>query len=464
MFRISGIMNLNQYKNIYFVGIGGIGMSALARYFNNKNLNILGYDKYRSPLCISLESENIHINYTDDIHFIPSYIKKNNKETLIVYTPAIPNSNQQFSYFKDNGYNILKRSDLLAKVTKDNFTIAIAGTHGKTTTSSILAHILHNSDIDCTAFLGGICSNYNSNLILGTKNSIVVVEADEFDRSFLSLNPDIAVITSIAPDHLDIYKTTENLMSAFTDFTKKIKSGGTLFLEESIDTTIIDRDDISVLNYSTSAIADISSKNIFSRDDVMHFEVLFKEETITDFQLKMGGEHNVSNALAAISISKKLNVSNEDIIQSIKSFNGIKRRFETHISNNEVIFIDDYAHHPQEIEKSILAVRNMYSDREITVIFQPHLYSRTNDFMDDFASSLSLTDKLILLEIYAARECKIEGVSSDVLLQKCKVQEKKLSTKKEVLSLIEKNKVDVLLTLGAGDISTIVEPLKVKLS
>lgn len=457
-------MNLYQYKNIYFVGIGGIGMSALARYLNKRNLNIFGYDKIRSPLCLDLESENIHINYTDDINFIPSDIKENIEETLVVYTPAIPIRNHQFSYFKDNRYRILKRSELLGKLTQDNFTIAIAGTHGKTTTSSILAHILYNSNIDCTAFLGGISSNYNSNLILGTKNSIIVVEADEFDRSFLTLNPDIAVITSVAPDHLDIYKNKENLENAFTDFTNKIKSGGTLFLEDSVDTTIIDRNDISIIKYSTSTITDISCKNIITRDEIMHFDVLFGEEIVTDFKLRMGGEYNVSNALAAISISKKLNVSNENIVQSINSFTGIERRFETHISNDEVIFIDDYAHHPEEIEKSILAVRDMYSDREITVIFQPHLYSRTNDFMDDFASSLSLSDKLILLEIYAAREQEIEGVSSDVLLQKCKVKNKKLSTKNEVLSLIKKNEVDVLLTLGAGDISTIVESLKVKLS
>ena len=457
-------MNLYKYKNIYFVGIGGIGMSALARYFNKRNLNILGYDKVRTPLCLDLESENIHINYTDDINLIPVDVKQNKEETLVVYTPAIPISNHQFSYFKDNGYKILKRSELLGKITQDNFTIAIAGTHGKTTTSSILAHILYNSNIDCTAFLGGICSNYNSNLILGTKNSLVVVEADEYDRSFLTLNPDIAVITSVAPDHLDIYKNKENLKSAFTDFTNKIKSGGTLFLEDSVDTTMIDRNDISIIKYSTSNITDISSKNIVSRDEIMHFDVLFGEEIVTDFKLKMGGEYNVSNALAAISISKKLNVSNENIVQSINSFTGIERRFETHLSNDDVIFIDDYAHHPEEIEKSILAVRDMYSDREITVIFQPHLYSRTNDFMDDFASSLSLSDKLILLEIYGAREQEIKGVSSDILLQKCKVKNKKLSTKNEVLSLIKKNEVDVLLTLGAGDISTIVEPLKVKLS
>ena len=457
-------MNLYKYKNIYFVGIGGIGMSALARYFNKRNLNILGYDKVRTPLCLDLESENIHINYTDDINLIPDDVRQNIEETLVVYTPAIPISNHQFSYFKDNGYKILKRSELLGKITQDNFTIAIAGTHGKTTTSSILAHILYNSNIDCTAFLGGICSNYNSNLILGTKNSLVVVEADEYDRSFLTLNPDIAVITSVAPDHLDIYKNKENLKSAFTDFTNKIKSGGTLFLEDSVDTTMIDRNDISIIKYSTSNITDISSKNIVSRDEIMHFDVLFGEEIVTDFKLKMGGEYNVSNALAAISISKKLNVSNENIVQSINSFTGIERRFETHLSNDDVIFIDDYAHHPEEIEKSILAVRDMYSDREITVIFQPHLYSRTNDFMDDFASSLSLSDKLILLEIYGAREQEIKGVSSDILLQKCKVKNKKLSTKNEVLSLIKKNEVDVLLTLGAGDISTIVEPLKVKLS
>ena len=269
------------------------------RYFNSRNINVLGYDKTRSPLCLQLESENIRINYTDDINEIPFEITENIEETLIVYTPAVPKSNQQISCFIDNGYKILKRSDLLAKITQNHFTIAKAGTHGKTTTSSMLAHILHSSNIDCTAFLGGICSNYNSNLILGDKNSVVVVEADEYDRSFLKLKPDIAVITSVDPDHLDIYKNKENLKSAFTDFTNRIKSGGTLFIEESVDTTIIDRDDIDILKYSTSNITDVSSQNIVSRDEIMHFDVLFKQESVTNFKLKMGGEYNVFNALAS---------------------------------------------------------------------------------------------------------------------------------------------------------------------
>ena len=456
-------MNLDQYKNIYFVGIGGIGMSALSRYFNEK-VNVLGYDKVQSDLCLQLESENIDIHYSDSEQNIPNEIKESREETLVVYTPAIPEENKELSYFRNNGYVVVKRSELLGKITENHFTIAVAGTHGKTTTSTMIAHILHHSEVDCTAFLGGISRNYNSNLILGTEKSIVVVEADEYDRSFLTLNPDIAVITSVDADHLDIYKTKESLINAFTDFTNKIKSGGTLFLEENIDTTFITREDISILQYSTSDTSDCRALHILHEDYSMKFDVLFKEELLSSFKLCMGGEYNVHNALVAISVSKLLDIDNERIIKSINTFKGINRRFETHISSEKVVFIDDYAHHPKEVTESILAVKKMYPNRHITVIFQPHLYSRTNDFSDEFARALSLSDRLIILEIYAAREKSIEGVSSEMLLNKCTVDDKKLSKLSAVVDCIEDKDIDVLLTLGAGDISTIVNPIKSILS
>lgn len=456
-------MNLEQYKNIYFVGIGGIGMSALSRYFNEK-VNVLGYDKVQSDLCLQLESENIDIHYSDSEQNIPIKIKESRDETLVVYTPAIPEENKQLSYFRKNGYVVVKRSELLGKITENHFTIAVAGTHGKTTTSTMIAHILHHSEVDCTAFLGGISRNYNSNLILGTEKSIIVVEADEYDRSFLTLNPDIAIITSVDADHLDIYKTKESLISAFTDFTNKIKSGGTLFLEENIDTTFITREDILILQYSTSDTSDCSALHILLEDHSMKFDVLFKEELLSSFKLCMGGEYNVNNALVAISVSKLLDIDNERIIKSINTFKGINRRFETHISSEKVVFIDDYAHHPKEVTESILAVKKMYPNRHITVIFQPHLYSRTNDFSDEFARALSLSDRLIILEIYAAREKSIDGVSSEMLLNKCTVDDKKLSKLSAVVEYIESKDIDVLLTLGAGDISRIVNPIKSILS
>ena len=456
-------MNLDQYKNIYFVGIGGIGMSALSRYFNEK-VNVLGYDKVQSDLCLQLESENIDIHYLDSEQNIPNQIKESREETLVVYTPAIPEENKELSYFRNNGYVVVKRSELLGKITENHFTIAVAGTHGKTTTSTMITHILHHSEVDCTAFLGGISRNYNSNLILGTEKSIVVVEADEYDRSFLTLNPDIAVITSVDADHLDIYKTKESLINAFTDFTNKIKSGGTLFLEENIDTTLITREDISILQYSTSDNSDCRALHILHEDYSMKFDVLFKEELLSSFKLCMGGEYNVHNALVAISVSKLLDIDNQRIIESINTFKGIYRRFETHLSSEKVVFIDDYAHHPIEVKESLLAVKKMYPNRHITVIFQPHLYSRTNDFSDEFAIALSLSDRLIILEIYAAREKSIEGVSSEMLLNKCTVDDKKLSKLSAVVDCIEDKDIDVLLTLGAGDISTIVNPLKSILS
>ena len=456
-------MGLLEYKNIYFIGIGGIGMSALSRYFNAKKINIYGYDKVKSTLCSDLEKEGMEIHYSDSVENISVNIKENKQESLVVYTAAIPSENKELSYFKENGFEVLKRSEVLGKITEDNFSIAVAGTHGKTTTSTMIAHVLHNSDVDCTAFLGGISSNYNSNLVLGSVKSIIVVEADEFDRSFLTLSPDVAIITSVDADHLDIYKTKENLLSAFTDFTNKIKTGGILYLEANIDSTFVVRDDITILKYSSNLTSDCTALNISSSTNNMLFDVEINNELISQFKLNMGGEYNVSNALVSIAVAKQLGVNNICLLDGMSSFKGIKRRFETHILSEKIIYIDDYAHHPKEITVSIQAVKQMYPNKKITVLFQPHLYSRTNDFMNEFAVALSLCNHLILLDIYAAREQPINGVSSEVLAEKCNVNKIQLCSLNDVVKLLEGEEVELLLTLGAGDIGTIVGDIKTSL-
>ena len=453
-------MKLKEYKNIYFVGIGGIGMSAIARYFNNKNVNIFGYDRVKSSLCIELENEGMKIHYTEDTN----QISVQKEDTLVIYTPAIPFENTELSYFVKNNYIVMKRSEVLGEITEDHFTIAIAGTHGKTTTSTIIAHILHDSGMDCTAFLGGVSTNYNSNLIFGTEKSVVVVEADEFDRSFLTLNPDVAVITSVDADHLDIYQNKERLISAFSDFTNKIKSGGTLFLEENIDMSVVNRDDISVLKYGLSVSSNCKGTDIYSDRKTMKFQVECNGNTFNDLRLNMGGVYNVMNAVVSVSVANLLEIDSSKIVDGINTFMGIRRRFETHISSDKLVFIDDYAHHPKEVTESINAVKQMYPEREITVVFQPHLHSRTKDFMNEFANSLSLADELILLDIYGAREEEIEGVSSQILLNKCTSTKKELSALDSIVEKIADKEIDVLLTLGAGDISTIIEPLRLRLS
>ena len=453
-------MKLKEYKNIYFVGIGGIGMSAIARYFNNKNVNIFGYDRVKSSLCIELENEGMNIHYAEDTN----QISVQKEDTLVIYTPAIPSENTELSYFVKNNYIVMKRSEVLGKITEDHFTIAIAGTHGKTTTSTMIAHILHDSGIDCTAFLGGVSTNYNSNLIFGTEKSVVVVEADEFDRSFLTLSPDVAVITSVDADHLDIYQNKDRLISVFSDFTHKIKSGGTLFLEENIDMSVVNRDDISVLKYGLSVSSDCKGTDIYSDKKTMKFQVECNGNIFDDLRLNMGGVYNVMNAVASVSVANLLEVDSSKIVDGINTFMGIRRRFETHISSENLVFIDDYAHHPKEVTESINAVKQMYPARKITVVFQPHLYSRTKDFMNEFANSLSLADELILLDIYGAREEEIEGVSSEILLNKCTSVKKELCALDSVVERIADKEIDVLLTLGAGDISTIIEPLRLRLS
>jgi len=449
-------MSLKEYKNIYFVGIGGIGMSALARYFNNKNVNIFGYDRVKSSLCIELENEGMKIHYTEDTN----QISVQKEDTLVIYTPAIPSENTELSYFVRNNYIVMKRSEVLGKITEDHFTIAIAGTHGKTTTSTMIAHILHDSGMDCTAFLGGVSTNYNSNLIFGTEKSVVVVEADEFDRSFLTLNPDVAVITSVDADHLDIYQNKERLISAFSDFTNKIKSGGTLFLEENIDTSIVNRDDISVLKYGLSISSDCKGTYISPDKNTMKFQVECNGNTFDDLRLNMGGVYNVLNAVASVSVANLLEIDSSKIVDGINTFMGIRRRFETHISSDNLVFIDDYAHHPTEIKVVLDGVNSVYKDYEKICVFQPHRVSRLKDLKKEFTHAFKDANKVILLPIYTAGEKIKLGFSylsfAKEIIKNSKVKLFLVDDKFQLAKYIKNNIYGkkIVIGMGAGTIST----------
>ena len=462
-------MNLDLPKHIYLIGIGGIGMSALARYFNAKGKNVCGYDKAQSTLCKQLENEGIKIHYNDGVENIPQIIQNATyNEILVIYTPAIPKQNIELNFFSDKGFKLYKRAEVLGMISKQSYTIAVAGTHGKTTTSAILAHILQNAGKQTTAFLGGISKNYNTNLLLAEKGNILIVEADEYDRSFLQLQPDIAIITSVDVDHLDIYKNKEDLHVAFKQFVSQIKQKGVLLVEESIAIDFPVPEAGAKLSYSASTKADYYAENIKVKAGKMIFDMtalnimpgMTCEKKQEDLELILPGVHNVSNAVAAAAAACYLGLSCEDVIQGLSTFEGIKRRFDVHINNKNLAYVDDYAHHPKEVSSTIIAAKQLFPDREITVIFQPHLFSRTQDFAHDFAESLSLANQLILLDIYPARELPIEGVNAKMLLDLCTNPKKETCSKEELLRVLEQEKLDVLLTLGAGDIDTLVEPIK----
>jgi UDP-N-acetylmuramate--alanine ligase len=462
-------MNLDLYKHIYLIGIGGIGMSALARYFNAKGKNVCGYDKVQSTLCKQLENEGIKIHYNDEVENIPQIIRNATyNEILVIYTPAIAKQNAEFNFFSDKGFKLHKRAEVLGMISKQSYTIAVAGTHGKTTTSAILAHILQNAGKQTTAFLGGISKNYNTNLLLAEKGDILIVEADEYDRSFLQLQPDIVIITSVDVDHLDIYKNKEDLHVAFKQFVSQIKQKGVLLAEESIAIDFAVPEAGAKLSYSASTKADYYAENIKVKEGKMVFDMIAldvtpgmnSEKKQEDLELILPGIHNVSNAVAAAAAACYLGLSFEDITQGLSTFKGIKRRFDVHINSKNLVYVDDYAHHPKEVSSTINATKQLFPDREITVIFQPHLFSRTKDFAQDFAESLSLANQLILLDIYPARELPIEEVNAKMLLDLCTNPKKETCSKEELLKVLEQEELDVLLTLGAGDIDTLVEPIK----
>ena len=459
-------MNINLFEKLYFVGIGGIGMSALARYFHAKGYQVSGYDRNPTKLTDELISEGIDIHF--DAQHIPLSIKNSHPHTLlVVYTPAVSVESPQLTYFKSKKWHLMKRADLLGLVTQDAYTIAVSGTHGKTTTSCILAHILKECDIYCTAFLGGISTNFNSNLLLSEKGNIVVVEADEYDRSFLKLTPDIIIITSVDSDHMDVYKDENDLRSTFQKFAKNIKPGGMLLLNKSIDLNFDVSSEVLKMTYSASLKADNVANNLKIENGSQYFDVSYKdilpgqvyEFELNNINLKLPGIHNVENALAATIVASNLGANANEIKHAVETFSGVKRRFEYHASG-KYIYIDDYAHHPEEINLTIETSKALYPNKNITVVFQPHLYSRTRDFNDEFAQSLSLADELILLDIYPAREQPIDGVSSENLLEKIPHSHKNKVSKENLVEMLTHPKREVLLTLGAGDIDQFVEPLK----
>jgi UDP-N-acetylmuramate--alanine ligase len=461
-------MNLDLYKHIYLLGIGGIGMSALARYFNAQGIQVSGYDKSKTTLTEKLEKECIAIHYKDDISQISDEVKEAKfAEILVIYTPAIDENNTEFHFFKEKGIIPLKRSEVLGIITHQSFTIAIAGTHGKTTTAALLTHILKNSEIDCTAFLGGVSKDFNSNLILAEKGNIVIVEADEYDRSFLSLYPDVAVITSIDEDHLDIYENKKSLEIAFQKFASQVKQKGFLLVQAGVQTEFEKPEEGALVSYSATEKADYYASNIGISNNKTKFDIgvldilpgMAYKKKITNLLIDMPGKHNIENVLAASAVACFLGATCDNVEKAIGSFKGIKRRFEIHLHNDKMTFIDDYAHHPKEVKVTIQAVKELYEGKKVMVIFQPHLFSRTQDFADEFAESLSLSDELILLEIYPAREKPIDGVTSQMLAEKCTIKNE-VCSKEQLLSVLEKKDFEVLLTMGAGDISTMVQPIK----
>lgn len=449
------MINLENIQRIYFIGIGGIGMSALARYFLFNGKEVSGYDRTETALTKKLISEGIAVIYEDKVENAPK------DADLIVYTPAVPGDHQQLTYYHNNNYTVVKRSEVLGAITQRSFNICIAGTHGKTTISTMVAHILRHTGYGCNAFLGGIAANYNSNF-WSSENNTCVIEADEYDRSFLKLNPDIAVITAMDADHLDIYGTEENMQDSFIEFSSKIKSGGMLFIKEGLARESEFNAPI-ILKYSMkNADADIHPQNIRMVNGYYLFDVKLKNDIVDDVALNMGGLHNVENASVAISIAKQLKIDDEAIKQAVEEFRGVKRRFEYIIKRKKLVYIDDYAHHPEELAALIKSAKALFEGMKCTVIFQPHLFTRTRDLAEDFAESLDLADEVVLLPIYPARELPIEGVTSELIRERMKNKNVRIVEKENVLKNIPVNQL--LITAGAGDIDTLVEPIKKLLS
>ncbi|MBP2284247.1 UDP-N-acetylmuramate--alanine ligase [Flavobacterium sp. CG_23.5] len=442
-------MNLNQIHNVYFIGIGGIGMSALARYFKNIGKQVSGYDKTPTMLTDELIESGISIHFEDNIDLIPKdYFLEN---TLVIITPAVPKAHSEWNYFLEREYNVKKRAEVLGIITKDTFCFAVAGTHGKTTTSSILGHILYESGADVTAFIGGIVENYNSNLI-GSGKTVTVVEADEFDRSFLHLHPNIACITSMDADHLDIYGTTAAIEESFIEFASKVEDKSNLFITKELP--------IEGITCAVNEEAVYKAFNVRIGNGSYVFDVQTPTEIIKDLQFGLPGRHNLMNALMAMAMAKLFGTPTDAIAKAIASFKGIKRRFSYQIKTDNLVYIDDYAHHPTEINAVHQAVRELYPNQKVLAIFQPHLFSRTRDFANDFAKSLSAFDEVVLLDIYPAREVPMEGITSQWLMDKMTNDNKKLVNKNDLVPTILASDATVIVTIGAGDIGEMVPTIK----
>ncbi len=450
---------MNKYNRYYFLGIGGIGMSALARYFKTKGFEVAGYDRTETKLTADLTAEGMQINYNEAVNIIPAaYL--NPKSTLVIVTPAIPDNHLQLQYFRDNNFVIQKRAQVLGNITRQSKGICVAGTHGKTTTSTIAAHLLYQSQVTCSAFLGGISNNYSTNLLLSKDSNFVVIEADEYDRSFHQLTPYMAVITSADADHLDIYDTSQAFCESFEQFTSLIRTGGALIMRKGINIVPKLQKGVKLYTYSMNEGGDFSAENIKIAKGEIHFDFVTPTDRINDVRLGVPVMINVENSVAAMALAWLNGVTAEEIRVGISSFSGIYRRFNVVYKSNNVLYMDDYAHHPSELKASISSIKALYPDRRITGIFQPHLYSRTRDFAPEFAAALSQLDELFLLDIYPARELPIEGVSSEIILRDVTIENKTLCTKENLLSLLKDKELDVVVTFGAGDIDKMVPLIK----
>lgn len=458
-------VNIDNIEYVYFIGIGGVGMSALARYFHAEGKAVSGYDRIASPIALNLVDEGIDVHYTDDPSLIPSVLLGLDKEkVLIVYTPAVPSDHKELGYFRTNGYDVCKRAKVLGEICKERFTIAVAGTHGKTTVSSIAAHILKTAEHDFAAFLGGISSNYDSNFIFSKTGKHILAEADEYDKSFLNLRPDIALITSVDPDHLDIYGEVGHMQETYLEFLSQVQDNGKVILSKraakGLDRTVLNS---SSAIYSVENGGDFYAHSVQIENGKYRFSIETPKGAINDVVLGLPGRHNVENAVAAVAIAVFMDVDLDVCRAALSSFRGVKRRFEYQVFTEKLVYIDDYAHHPEELKASIQSARELFPGKHIKGIFQPHLYSRTNDFHIGFAETLSLLDSVVLLEIYPAREKPIEGVSSKMIYDQITLAIKEIIEKDELIEKLDLTDTDVLMTLGAGDIDSLVKPLKNKL-
>ncbi len=444
---------LSDIQKIYFIGIGGIGMSALARYFRYKGVEVSGYDKTVTPLTLELEATGIIIHYEERVDLIPK------DADAVVYTPAIPAHHAELVYYREHNYKVVKRSDVLQWITERSFNICVGGTHGKTTVTSMIAHLLRHSGYGCNAFLGGIAANYNTNFWSNERN-VVVVEADEYDRSFLKLVPDVAVITAMDPDHLDIYGTPEEVVNAFIQFSQKVKPGGCLVTKHGMARS----NQLKAAHQFTysfeNAEAGVYAAGTKVKNGSYLFDVVSKHWTLSDVVLHMGGLHNIENCIAAITVAKYLNIADDKIKAAVADFTGVRRRFEYVLKNEDHILIDDYAHHPEELRALLNGVKSIFGKEKILLVFQPHLFSRTKDLADEFAQSLDLADEVILLPIYPARELPVEGVTSELLLNKMTLAKKQVLGKDELKEWVADNQPKLIVMAGAGDIDALVQPVK----
>ena len=452
---------MKKRESVYFLGIGGIGMSALARYFKAKGFDVAGYDRTSTSLTKELETEGISIHYQDDVAWIPE-LYKDPQNTMVVYTPAVPADMSELVWFREHKFNVCKRSQALGEVTRMQQAICVSGTHGKTTTSTMIAHLLHNSSVKCNAFLGGISKNFDRNLLLSNESDLVVIEADEYDRSFFTLTPYMAVVTAVDADHLDVYGTEKEYRAGFEEFVSLIRPDGVLLMKENLPISPRLQKGVKIYTYSIEK-GDFHAENIRIGGGEIIFDFVGPDVRIADVQLGVPVYVNLENGIAAMAMAWMNGVSEKELKTAMATFEGVKRRFDFHIKRDDIVFLDDYAHHPEELKSSIESVRKLYSDKKLSVVFQPHLYTRTRDLADEFSEALSLADEVYLLDIYPAREEPIEGVTSQMLLNKVQVGEKRVFSKEEFLAFTDQHPFEVLLMAGAGDLDLLIPTVTDKL-